>query len=48
MRATRKKEEVKNEYLVKLRIDKRTVVMVRNAQSLKNWKAKYPDAVEVL
>jgi hypothetical protein len=35
-------------YLVKLRIDKRTVIMVRTAESLKVWKSKYPDAVEVL
>jgi hypothetical protein len=35
-------------YLVKLRIDKRTVIMVRNAESLKVWKSKYPDAVELL
>ncbi|HRD39033.1 MAG TPA: hypothetical protein PLC65_10410 [Bacteroidia bacterium] len=48
MRTTRKKEEVKQEYLVKLRIDKRTIIMVRNEQSLKNWKAKYPNAEIVL
>ena len=48
MRATRKKTEIKQEYLVKLRIDKRTIIMVRNEQSLKNWKAKYPDAEIVL
>ncbi len=35
-------------YLVKLRIDKRTVIMVRNAESLKMWKSKYPDAIELL
>lgn len=48
MRTTRKKEEVKQEYLVKLRIDKRTIIMVRNEQSLKNWKTKYPNAEIVL
>lgn len=48
MRTTRKKEEVKQEYLVKLRIDKRTIILVRNEQSLKNWKAKYPNAEIVL
>ena len=48
MRTTRKKEEVKQEYLVKLRIDKRTIIIVRNEQSLKNWKAKYPNAEIVL
>ena len=47
MRST-KKLEIKQEYICKLRIDKRTIVMVRNAESLKNWKAKYPNAVEVL
>ncbi len=44
----KKNVEHKNEYLVKLRIDKRTIIMVRNAASLKNWKAKYPNAVELL
>ncbi|MBK9283958.1 MAG: hypothetical protein IPM51_06505 [Sphingobacteriaceae bacterium] len=44
-----KKEEIKGStYLVKLRIDRRTVITVRNKESLKNWKAKYPDAVEVI
>lgn len=48
MKATNKKTESKVEYLVKLRIDKRTIIMVRNEQSLKNWKAKYPNATVVL
>jgi len=48
MKATAKKTESKNEYLVKLRIDKRTIILVRNEASLKNWKAKYPNAVELL
>lgn len=49
MRASAKKIDIsKQEYLVKLRIDKRTIIMVRNEQSLKNWKAKYPDAVIVM
>ncbi len=49
MRASAKKIDIsKQEYLVKLRIDKRTIIMVRNEQSLKNWKAKYPDAVVVM
>lgn len=48
MRSTKKHIEIKQEYHCKLRIDKRTIVMVRNAESLKNWKAKYPNAVEVL
>lgn len=34
-------------YLVKLRIDKRTVITVRNKESLKRWMSKYPEAVEV-
>lgn len=48
MKATHKKVEIKQEYLVKLRIDKRTIIMVRNVQSLKNWKSKYPNAEVVL
>ncbi len=49
MRTSAKKIDIsKQEYLVKLRIDKRTIIMVRNEQSLKSWKAKYPDAVVVL
>lgn len=48
-KAAPKKVEVKGStYLVKLRIDRRTVITVRSKESLKNWKAKYPDAVEVL
>jgi hypothetical protein len=44
-----KKAEIKGTtYLVKLRIDRRTVITVRNKESLKNWKAKYPEAVEVV
>jgi hypothetical protein len=45
----KKVEEVKGStYLTKLRIDPRTVIMVRTKESLKNWKAKYPDAVELV
>jgi hypothetical protein len=47
MKATPRKIE-KGEYLVKLRIDKRTIILVRTPESLKNWKSKYPNAVEVL
>jgi hypothetical protein len=48
MKAIAKKFEVKGTtYLVKLRIDNRTVITVRTKESLKNWKSKYPDAVEV-
>ncbi len=48
MKAAAKRSEVKGStYLVKLRIDNRTVITVRTKESLKNWKAKYPDAVEL-
>jgi hypothetical protein len=48
-KASPKRAEIKGStYLVKLRIDRRTVITVRNKESLKNWKAKYPEAVEVL
>lgn len=36
------------DYLVKLRIDKRTIIFVRNLESLAKWKQNYPNAVEVL
>lgn len=48
MKTIAKRKEVKGTtYLVKLRIDNRTVITVRTKESLKNWKAKYPQAVEV-
>jgi hypothetical protein len=48
MKTIAKRTEVKGTtYLVKLRIDNRTVITVRTKESLKNWKAKYPEAVEV-
>lgn len=48
MKTLIKRREVKGStYLVKLRIDSRTVITVRTKESLKNWKSKYPDAVEV-
>lgn len=44
----KKAAEVKGStYLVKLRIDARTVITVRTKESLKNWKSKYPNAVEL-
>ncbi len=44
----KKAAEVKGStYLVKLRIDARTVITVRTKESLKNWKTKYPNAVEL-
>lgn len=48
MKTIVKKPEIKQEYLVKLRIDRRTVIMVRSQESLKNWLAKYPNAIKVL
>jgi hypothetical protein len=49
MKAIPKRSEIKGStYLVKLRIDNRTVITVRTKESLKNWKAKYPEAVEVI
>lgn len=36
------------DYLVKLRIDKRTTIFVKTIDSLKIWKEKYPNAVEML
>lgn len=48
MKTIAKRQEVKGStYLVKLRIDARTVITVRTKESLKNWKSKYPDAVEI-
>lgn len=46
--AIAKKSEQIKDYLVKLRIDSRTVILVRTRESLKSWKSKYPKAVEVL
>lgn len=44
----KKVNEIKGStYIVKLRIDPRTVITVRTKESLKNWKSKYPDAVEL-
>lgn len=45
---SKKHVEIKQEYLVKLRIDKKTVILVRNEASLKAWKSKYPNAIELL
>ena len=43
-----KKPEIKGTtYIVKLRIDSKTVITVRTKESLKTLKAKYPDAVEL-
>lgn len=44
-----RKQEIKGTtYFVKLRIDPKTVITVRTKESLKNWKAKYPDAIELI
>ena len=43
-----RKQEIKGTtYFVKLRIDAKTVITVRTKESLKNWKTKYPDAIEL-
>ena len=48
MKTIAKRKEVKGTtYLTKLRIDHRTVITVRTKESLRAWKAKYPEAVEV-
>jgi len=48
MKTPAKRKEVKGDtYITKLKIDARTVITVRTKESLKNWKAKYPEAVEV-
>jgi hypothetical protein len=48
MKPIPKRAEIKGStYITKLRIDNRTVITVRTKESLKNWKAKYPEAVEV-
>lgn len=47
--AQKARKEIKGTtYLTKLRIDHKTVITVRTKESLKNWKSKYPDAVEIL
>lgn len=38
----------KPKYLVKLRIDSKTVIFVKDEKSLKKWKALYPNAEEIL
>ncbi len=48
MKTPTKRKEVKGDtYITKLKIDARTVITVRTKESLKNWKAKYPAAIEV-
>lgn len=48
MKAKVKSPEVKGTtYLTKLRIDNRTVVTVRNKESLKRWMSKYPNAIQI-
>ena len=49
MKATLKRSEKKGStYLVKLKIDARTTILVRTPESLKNWKIKYPNAIELI
>ncbi|GIV26363.1 MAG: hypothetical protein KatS3mg027_0177 [Bacteroidia bacterium] len=38
----------KPKYLVKLRIDSKTIIFVRDEKSLKKWKSQYPNAEEIL
>lgn len=38
----------KPQYLVKLRIDAKTIIFVKDKASLKKWKAKFPNAEEIL
>jgi hypothetical protein len=49
MKATAKRSEIKGStYIVKLKIDARTTILVRTPESLKRWKAKYPNAIELI
>lgn len=49
MKAVLKRSEKKGStYLVKLKIDARTTILVRTPESLKNWKSKYPNAIELI
>jgi len=49
MKAIVKRSEKKGStYLVKLKIDARTTILVRTPESLKNWKTKYPNAIELI
>lgn len=38
----------KPKYLVKLKIDAKTIIFVKDEKSLKKWKAQYPNAEEIL
>lgn len=38
----------KPKYLVKLRIDAKTIIFVKDEASLKKWKSKFPNAEEIL
>jgi len=44
----KRSEKKGSTYLVKLKIDARTTILVRTPESLKNWKAKYPNAIELI
>ncbi|MGE0568475.1 MAG: hypothetical protein AB7O73_11040 [Bacteroidia bacterium] len=49
MKSVNKRKEIKGEtYMVKLKIDAKTTVLVRTKESLRNWKAKYPNAIELI
>ncbi len=45
---TKRTEKKGTTYLVKLKIDAKTTILVRTPESLKRWKAKYPNAVETI
>lgn len=45
---TEKKKIKVSDFKIRLRIDSRTVITVTNEHSLKAWKSRYPEAVEVI
>lgn len=47
MKNQKKSQEIPAGKLIKLRIDARTIITVRSESALKNWKEKYPGAVEI-
>lgn len=41
------KKNKNDTFKVKLRLDHKTIITVTNVNSLKNWKARYPNAIEI-
>lgn len=41
------KKNKNSSFKVKLRLDHKTVITVTNINSLKSWKERYPNAVEI-